>query len=712
MPYQNNNNRLVPKAIEDRNLKPAATATDKTIHYSVDTTGANKWTNTANALASLGKGLMEMDTLFHYQSQENAIKAIWETEQQGGNKKDWSEVSKRIKGAGVFNPYNDNAFRELQAQDIYRAAALEISSHPELEKMDEGAFHKLVSDTNKKMIEAFKQTGLSPKDYGTALVQWNKQVNDLTSKYFVENKKYQFDQLNIKETSDTTFQIEAALMDAEEGTEAATFRTVLENKIEHLGNDTGIVASDTQAKVIIGGIKNYIARNAGQIDDAEILAAVTDLKLSDGKSLSEVVPNYDIMVKDLLAQAREANLRQMKLEVEVKDFQQQQKVKEVMTDFMQKYTKGELSSPNEMQMYAKEMVNKYDLDGINSMKMFQEMAAGRKTWADLAEVETDPRVAAQLGMKVIAGTATYDEITEAINNGTLNYKDGFHMLQNLQTREQKQQTAEAKKVTEHVKSARKEMLEGYHTGDTDIDAVLLDPDMQTAFQNKLIELEAKYQQDHDYKAFNDSLAKYKSAYRQYATEGEHNSYVTGMAAGFESLSRTPAISQNQWNKVDINKSTQALRKMGITHSNLGNKDKDVVIASKPSPQRKITVTNNGKTYTKNTRHTGYDLGGQNIYMGRPIYAPMNGTVVGVLPERQSGGMGNMVLVQCENGKFIKYMHLQAAGLPQLGQRVDTKNPIGHIGNTGAVENKAKGSLHVEFYDKNKQWITAYQFLEK
>ena len=77
MPYQNNNNRLVPKAIEDRNLKPAATATDKTIHYSVDTTGANKWTNTANALASLGKGLMEMDTLFHYQSQENAIKAIY-----------------------------------------------------------------------------------------------------------------------------------------------------------------------------------------------------------------------------------------------------------------------------------------------------------------------------------------------------------------------------------------------------------------------------------------------------------------------------------------------------------------------------------------------------------------------------------------------------------------------------------------------------------
>lgn len=366
--------------------------------------------------------------------------------------------------------------------------------------MDEKAFNQLVGDVNKKMMEAFKETGLTPKDYGDSVVLWNNQIGELTKNYIIENKKYQFDQLQIKETSDTTFQIEAALMEAKEGEEAATLRTTLENKIAHLGEDTGIVASDTQAKVIMGGIKNYIARNANQIDDAEVLAAVSDLKLSDGKSLSEVVPNYDIMVKDLLSQAREANLRQMKLEVEAKDFEQQQKVKEVMTDFMQKYTKGELNSPTQMQAYAKEMVNKYGLDGINSMKMFSEIASGRKTWTDLAEVETDPRVAAQLGMKVIAGTATYDEITEAINNGTLNYKDGFHMLQNLQTREQKQQTAEAKKVSEHIKSSRKEFLEGFHTGDTDIDAILLDPDEQTAFQNKLIELEAKYQQDHDYKA--------------------------------------------------------------------------------------------------------------------------------------------------------------------------------------------------------------------
>ena len=58
------------------------------------------------------------------------------------------------------------------------------------------------------------------------------------------------------------------------------------------------------------------------------------------------------------------------------------------------------------------------------------------------------------------------------------------------------------------------------------------------------------------------------------------------------------------------------------------------------------------------------------------------------------------------------MHLQDKGLPQLGQPVDTKHPIGKIGNTGAVTNKAAGSLHVEFYDHNQQWITAAQFMSK
>ena len=197
------------------------------------------------------------------------------------------------------------------------------------------------------------------------------------------------------------------------------------------------------------------------------------------------------------------------------------------------------------------------------------------------------------------------------------------------------------------------------------------------------------------------------------SENTNMQQVRGMARGYENLKATPAISDKQWSMIDMNKSTQALRRMGIVHTDLmNNKDKDITVASMPQKNRKITVTNNGRTYTKNTRHTGYDLASPNLYMGKKLYPPMNDcVVVGVLSEERSGGQGNTVLLKCPNGKFIKYMHLQKADLPELGDKVSKQSVIGHMGNSGAVGNKAVGSLHVEFYDANQQWITAWQFMQ-
>ena len=714
MVYQNNNNRIVPKETKDTTIKPQAEPVDKLLRYQPELSEINKSKANADALVKLGQGLMDFDIKLQQNTTENIIEARWRTEQEGGNKKEWRDVSKRLPALAKFNPYNKDAFNKLQAQDIVRAGMLKVASRPELEKLDPDRYNKFISETNQEMYRALKETGLNPKDYGDAIVDWDKDYKKIENTYVNQHADYEFKQLGIKETADTTFQIEAALMGAEDGEEAATLRQVLEDKIAHLGNETGIVAADSQAQIVLGGIKNYIARNADQLDDAEVLAAVSDLKLSDGKTLNEVIPNYDVMVKDLLAQAREAQLRQMKLEVEVKDFQQEQSIKEAMSDFIPRYAKGELKSPNDMLAYAQEMMDKYNLDGVHSMKLFQEIATGRKTWTDLAQVETDPRVAAKLGMKIIDGTASYGEITSAINNGTLNYKDGFTMLQNLQVREQKQQTAESKKVAEHIKAAKKEMLEGYHTGDTDIDAAILDPDGQAYFQNEMIRLENKYQQDHDYKAFNDGLAKLKSGCKQFANEQTHSKGVaTGFAAGVGSLRATPPISQSQWNQSnkDINQSLEALKQMGLLRNGGGWKDTKIGIASAPNRARKITVTNNGKTYTKTARHTGYDISGAT--MGRFVYSPMKGTIVGVQTEAQSNGMGNMVLIHCTNGKYIKYMHLQHADFTSyLGKEVNPNVPIGRVGNTGAVGNKSVGSLHVEFYDENKQWITAKQFRDK
>ena len=716
MPYQNNNNRIVPKEALNTRLNPVSSPTNQEIKYQVDLSKARKTAQTSDALMRLGQGVLDVDYLLDRKAQDDIIAAEYETEAQGGNKKEWADVSRNVRGMAKFNPYNKEAFRRLQANDIYREALIELSTYPDLEKLDPEKFYQIKQDKAAKMFQSFKETGLSPKDYASVLMTWDENVKKIEMKYASDHAEFDFNQLIIKETSDGTTELEAELMNVEDDAmKPSIFRQVIDKRIHHLDTETGIVAPATQAKVVMSIIKNYIARNVSQIDDTEVLAAVTDLTLGNGKKLNEVIPNYDIAIKDLLSQAREANLRQMKLEVETKDFQQQQLVKDVMSDFMQQTMDGKLRSPDEVQNYAKAMCEKYGLDGINSMKMFQELATGRKLWTDLADVETDPRVGAYLGMKVIQGTATYDEIASAIGNGTLNYKDGYQMMQNMHTREQKIQNETDKLVQKHLKDVDEEFLKGSHSGDKDISAVLLDPDDQQAFAAEVQALANQYEQTKDYKTFNNNLALLKSSYKQAIKEMESGQLVRGMAKGYENLKATPQISDAQWARMDINKSTQALRQMGLVRTNLmNNKDMDVTVASAPQKSRKITVTDaKGNTYTKNTRHTGYDLKSPNLYMGKKIHPPMNNcVVVGVLTEEQNRGMGNMVLLKCPNGKFIKYMHLQKADLPSLGTVLGKESIVGHMGNSGDVGSKAVGSLHVEFYDANHQWITAWEFMKR
>ena len=54
-------------------------------------------------------------------AQDSIIAAEYETISQGGNKRDWADVSKNVQGMAKFNPYIKDAFKTFSAQDIYRA---------------------------------------------------------------------------------------------------------------------------------------------------------------------------------------------------------------------------------------------------------------------------------------------------------------------------------------------------------------------------------------------------------------------------------------------------------------------------------------------------------------------------------------------------------------------------------------------------------------
>lgn len=90
-------------------------------------------------------------------------------------------------------------------------------------------------------------------------------------------------------------------------------------------------------------------------------------------------------------------------------------------------------------------------------------------------------------------------------------------------------------------------------------------------------------------------------------------------------------------------------------------------------------------------HEGIDY---DMPEGTPLYAPFAGTVIA----QPSGGYGNMVTIQLDNGYQFRMGHMQGFAVT-TGQRVDPGELLGLSGSTG---NSTGPHVHVEWRDPNGQ----------
>lgn len=675
MVYQNNNNRITPNATEDRNIKPAATPVNKLVQYQPDLTRANAWKGNAQALASIGQGLMDIDTMWRIQSQENAIKAIWETEAKGGNKKEWREVSKNIKGAAKFNPYNDDAYRFLQAQDIYRAAALELSSTPELEKLDPEKYYQLVSDTNKKMIEAFKQTGLSPKDYGHSLVQWDSNMKVLEGKYIDKHAEYQYKQLATKQSSDLSLKAGVNLMENPDMDKSIVLRETINAKLEEL-NELGMPA-DTQAGIILAGMKGFLARNADMITGAEFRAAVGDLEIN-GQKLREIIPDYDYQAQQLYKDAQRAMYDDKHIEYQNHQLDLQIASQDAMKDLYEWSKQNPNASYPDTLAKTQEVVAQYGLEelGFNFIK---QMASDKQTLMDMNEIQSDPSVLQEFGAKAALGTLTGDEVNQAILDGRLNWKEGLQFSDRL-NRELKADMAAAKtSFTDFHSKLGKNGIYGQALG-ADSQAI---KDINAQANQLIIDLNNGKKTPDEVKQGMQQLERITQAKVQMKNfKATNDSFL--LNANYIKTQQAPAY--------NAERAVSAFKQLGLERGKIGQKI-NPQITSAPNDARKI----NGKA----APHKGYDLAATNET--RIHTAPMDGTVIyaGFTPD-----FGNYAVIKYSNGSYMRVGHLSTSTSHLQGKRLSAGAYIGMAGSTGYSTGT---HLHVDFWNKNRQIISAERF---
>ena len=148
------------------------------------------------------------------------------------------------------------------------------------------------------MIEAFKQTGLSPKDYGHSLVQWDSNMKVLEGKYIEKHAEYQYKQLATKQASDLSLKAGTNIMDNPDMDKSIILKDTINAKLEEL-SELGM-PEDTQAGIILAGLKGFLAKNADTITGAEFKAAVSDLEINGQNTYCGQVRVHGILARNEL----------------------------------------------------------------------------------------------------------------------------------------------------------------------------------------------------------------------------------------------------------------------------------------------------------------------------------------------------------------------------------------------------------------------------
>ena len=671
---RNNNNRVTPDAVRDYNLNPAASVVDKQSKYTPQLEDSAKLKQTADGLAKLAKGINDVLPVMAAQANENAIEAVAKTEDK--NRKDWAEVSKSINGMAKFNPYNKEAYKTLRAkanmeEGIYELAKLEALGAD----LEYGEFEAQRQQILNKTIQNMNAEGLQAKHTAGYLTKLQNQSFKLKDDFVTKKAAQDYQILQNQMVSSASKDIATLTYDNPNG-----FLGGWNDAIKNLETTANSIGMDNpkQYELVQRTINQYLIDNIDDVDAEEFMIAVGQTKIN-GKSLSDFDPNYATTMKQLLLKAKSAkyesdslDLNIEKLRLEKASLAAHAEIFSVLAD--------PTKSDAEKKQKAMEIIKAYGMEAVG-FNFLQKVVNDKQTLLNLNTTQTNPEVYENLMRRFITGELTQDDILTAVDNKQLGAADASSLFKSLQSDAQQSYSEQLSALKELYLDANPAIELG-DTQKRDLTKAVYD----TISDKELTKAEKAQ-----------ALMRIKGVAEHMQEQKEVNESKDPRKLLTASYMQTQkAHDQN------AQEAQRYLAQMGLFKNQMGWRDSNIKVSSPMQSSRTVTGTD-GKTVTR--EHKGTDV---STYTGRAIYAPKTGEVIASGYEKS---MGNYVLFKCQNGGYIKLMHLQAANLPKAGTHIIEGSRLAHVGNTGFVNTKDSGVLHIECFDKRMRLVDPKQFIK-
>lgn len=661
-------NRVNPDTVESFQIKPSANVVNKLSQYQVDMSDINKSKATAQGLATLGQGIMDTAPMLKDMSQ----KAVANAQALAKNKSDWAEVSRNIKGLAKFNPFNYSTFQELTARDLTQAYVQNLYKDPELPMRTTAEVNQMIEVQKQDLLNTYKSMNIPTFNYIDYFQKFEQEANEVQNRHISQQAEFTYKMTNNKIQQSYGGQ----LVTTPQGVDKSVhFNNVL-NGVVIEGQALGRTAY-SNAENILGTVRNAIYTDPSKYSSAYVLEQLRGYTI-DGKTLQELIPDFDAQVLKLVREAKQADYQDRHLEVQSQELQLKINSKQATKDFFEFYKANPNASPSDLYNQSMNLVNQYGLEEVG-FSFLGEVVKDRNIITSMKTVMTDPEIMQELTAKAAMGTLDSEEVGTAILAGQLNADDGIKLMDRLNREAKAEVQALKSDYTTLTQKFKKNGVYGqsFKTSQKDlkdfenkINQIIIEANNGTITAEearaKLVEIDRKAA----------AIAKLSQS------KATNDSFL--LNANYIQAQNTP--------KYNAQEAQKAFSQLGLLRGSVGQKVKTDITSAPVS-----TRTVKGQTKA----HKGYDLAAttqtniNNCSMGGKVIS------AGYLND-----FGNYIVIKYDNGSYARFGHLSTKTGHLNGKRVNPYDSLGKAGSTGFSTGV---HLHVDFWDKNRQLISVEQF---
>lgn len=716
---QNNVQRLLPEAIQLKGFSPVSEPVElrvQTGDSGMSFQNEKDMLALADSLNKFANGISSIDRALRIQA-DNQAREIY-LSQEDKNKREWSKITKDVPFASRLNPYTKDYYNNLVAEKI----AQDNISQMQLDYTKNQIATKS-PDEVKEFFNVYKQNlskdleneGLAPRNAIKAVEAFEIAKTAATREYIPANAEYNYKKglgLFREKLTSSLLNLDLSKMQASDKIQSIT-AAISKETSEATAN--GVISEDI-AEQIGNSLFNYITTtlddDTALLDEAELLQALKNVKI-DGRTLNELIPNFDVQIKSYIDKAYDGTINKA----------------------MRASRMEEARTKNAFVMGSMELTNYIDTlsgdpnsyENSQKIKSFIETLSSKDPYYKRNKADYY-QLAFNQNKVIEAFNDNYSNkglVADYLKNATFN-PNGIS-LENLYNdyMSGKIDGSSYKSILTSIDQSQK--------GDLDIDSRLLTKvyDDQIQILKRMDNLDPEFQQDiinkintefiTAYRGLNSPTFKNPNAFNEYQRRyNEITLDIDKKNAEYVRLKKADKLIRDLNLKLD---KTQPIPKQGMFKTtyqysqglqvyNINDKNFNAHVYRANEDvsnllNRSVSVTSPyGKARSNGKKHGGVDYAAANDMLGKTtlVVNVMGRGKVQTGYDKQSGNFARVTML--ENPDCAYYVMHLSRFVPDLrnGMIINANTPLGYMGNTGHVigSNGSDGThTHVQYTYKGK-----------